>query len=403
MKTPVTYLLTVLVVLILPHGSWANVAEDFFKTFAIERGYDGKIKKIYLKRGNARRLTFDDVAESFTDEILAAQNEIKQFDERSFIENNFEIQDWPIEQRQQAEKTLRLLKQQDLQAVIKDKSVTNAINYLLESGESETFNFRVLAVPENPRYYDSNETALRIGVKASGLINLAAGGAFGVSAALFLVSRTFDMILERRSFFQNCLIYYFDKYGPERFGVSKFESQKILSSIYESRIKVWHFWERKRARLTWDKYGFDKYSAYLVDAEKRRKTENQELVSWGSRMGFAFHDGENRSGKKIVNLVTHRSVMSKKLSYGFDYTSPNKLRNLRLLYFLMQIGVRFAPVPGSGRVFDFFVESLYVPQRQMEGMLYGFLKDNGSPSAAHAVARQTINPFILLEVENKNL
>lgn len=396
-----TYFLIATMTLMLPLKIWA-IDQDFANTISIDRAPEGKITKVYLKKTNSRNFTEESFIDDLVNDIESVQNEIRQPQSLGFVESKLEITAWPAEHRKTAEEALGLLRQYDLKPILTHPEVKKAMSLLSQESNNDIFNFRVLAVPENPKYYDSNEKALKIAMQASGLVKLALGSSFGVTIALFFIKSSFDMILERRAFFQNYLLYHFEKYGPEKFGVSQNEAKRIKSSIFESRIRWWAFWERKLARMDWDKYGHGKHLDNQMSADRRRKAEALELKIWGTPMGFAFHNGENDGNKKVVNLVTPRNAISKRLSYGFDYANPEKLRLERLLYFVLQMGVRLAPVPAVSTVFDFFVESFYVPQRQMEGSLYGFFSDSGSREQAHKIARQSINPFIITEVANKS-
>lgn len=397
-----THVLILVLTLILPAICFADFARDFENTISIERSLDGKITKILLKKANSRQFTEEDMFKHFIDELDEVQTQIRATGSYGLIEDSLDLKDWPERERKIAEDALDLLRRHDLKPILSHPEVKKAMNLLTQESNSDMFNFRVLAVPENSKYYDSNEKTVNVLMQASGLVKLALGSSFGVTIALFFIKSSYDMIIERRSYFQNYLIYQLDKHGPEKFGLTQEEGNKIKSSIFESRIRWWEFWEKTRARADWDKYGQTKHLNDLVAADKRRKAENLELQTWGVPMGFAFHDGDANGNKKVVNLVTPRSVISRKLSYGFDYSSPEKIRLERVLYYVLQLGMRFAPVPAVSTLFDFFVESFYVPQRQMEGVLYGFFRDSEAYEQAHQIARQSINPFIITEVANKN-
>jgi hypothetical protein len=395
--------LIALAVLLLwaPALTWATALRNFENTFSIERTSDGKIKQITLKKlpKTAVRFTETDYWREFVDELISSQEEIRLDDGNNFVETNLALAEFPNQYRKDQDAVLKVLKGKPIAPVLNDAKVKSALDLLAKDAESSDFNFRIIAVPYNPKYFDSHEKALKILVKASGIITLA-GGSYGVSAALFLVQSAFDMILERRTYFQNYFVYHIHKYGPEKFGLTKEEAELILSSIYESRIKWWDIWERKKARNNWSRYGMMRYQEQLYEAEKRRKYDANEFGFTDDPVGFAFHGGVTAGFKRIMNLVTPRSLLSKKPSDGFEYQSPNRIRSYRMFYYLSQLAARLSPVPVVSGAYDFFVESLYVPQRQMEGSLYGYYCDMKSADEAEILVRQSINPFIIAEIED---
>ncbi|OQW47953.1 MAG: hypothetical protein A4S09_14240 [Proteobacteria bacterium SG_bin7] len=365
-------------------------ARNFADFITVERDRNSQITKVVLNKTS--KFSSQMLAEDFISRIEMAGEEV------GFLENQLEKTDWPKEHQKKAEEAISYLKQVDLKSILENSEIKKAFGLIFEASESGTHNFRVLAVPNDPKYFDSNETALKVIHQASGIIKLAMGNSYGAALALFVAQSAFDMILERRIFFQNYLLYHLEKYGPQKFGLTEAEADLVKSSIFESRIPWWKFWERTLARQKWERYGHDMHLDTLIAAKRSRKRETGELNQWEKPLGFAFHAGQAGANKLIVNMVTPRSVISKKLSHAFEFSSPTKIASLRMFYFLLQMGVRLAPVPVVSNVFDFFVDSLYIPQRQMEGALLGYFDDENSDSECRAVAIQTINPFIIAEV-----
>ncbi|OQW47245.1 MAG: hypothetical protein A4S09_15745 [Proteobacteria bacterium SG_bin7] len=380
--------------LIFPHALRANDGKDLAKFINIERNTQGGVVRVTLKRNNVDYSGMD-LVEKFLKEIISAQNKI------SLLEQNLDTQDWPEEHRKKAKEAIDLLKQNDLKPILEHPALKKALHHIFQEADNEGFNFRILAVPDDSKFFEDHEILLNVLRDASGLVRLAMGNSYGAAVALYLIQTSFDMILERRIYFQNYFLYYLEKYGPEKLGLRVLEAKKIKSSIFESRIRWWEFWERSEAQVNWEKYGHNKHLDTLIAAMKQKKAEVLELNTWGNQLGFAFHDGELGNSKRIVNLVTPRSVVSQKLSHTFDFANPKKIASLRLLYFLLQIGIRLAPTPAISTVFDFFMDSLYIPQRQMEGALVGYFRDENSFDQGNKIAFQSINPFIIAEVLSK--
>ncbi len=380
--------------LVLPNVLYATDGKDFANFISIERNDQGAVSRIILKK-NRQKFTSSELVDRFLKEIKSAQERI------GLLEKSLEVQDWPEEHIKKAEEAIAYLKQNDLKPILENPDFKKALTLVFQEADSGAYDFRVLAVPDNMTYFDDHELILKVLRQASELVKLAIGNSYGATIGLFLVQVSFDMILERRNYFQNYLLYHLEKYGPEKFGITPSESRKIKSSIFESRIRWWEFWERSEAQVTWESYGHNKHLDSLVAAKKRKKTEIQDLEVWGRPLGFAFHDGEIGSAKRIVNLLTPHNIVSEKLSHAFDFSKPQKIITGRMLYFLVQLGVRFAPVPAASTVFDFFMDSLYIPQRQMEGSLFGYLRDENSFDYAKQIALQSINPFVIAEVLSK--
>ncbi|MDZ4661921.1 MAG: hypothetical protein SGJ18_09935 [Pseudomonadota bacterium] len=385
--------------LLSPIAAQSDTGQSFFGRVQVERDASGGLKRVYLK--NRQRFSEKNIVQNFVDDILAAQEKIKSANSTSVLKMAGESKDWPLGSREMVEQSLVFLKEYDLKPVLDDPSVRNAMEYLVQQAESEGHDFRVLAVPDNPSYFNANEQAMKIAMQALDLVKLAVGNSYGVNVAIFVIRTLFDMILERRTFFQNYILYHFDKYGPEKFGITRVEANKITSSVFESRIAWWDFWERNYAKINWDQYGQGKYVDFLVQAEKRKNSGNSEVSKWGEKHGFAFHSGEVGSLNKVLNLVNPWSVVSDKLSVGYDFSNTSRIRYERTLFYLLQMAIRLAPVPLVSTVFDFFMESMYIPQRQMEGVLFGYFEDAGLNKEANIVVRQSINPFLLMEAPAK--
>lgn len=366
---------------------------ELLEKIKIERSPNGAIEKVVLAKGNSP-FSSEDLLNNFLRDIETTQALMTS---PGFLNDNVDIKEWPKEHRTEAKKSLTLLKEHDLKQILENPEVKKVLKDVFESANLEIHNFRVLAVPEDSKYFAKNEMLLKLIRQFSGLMKTALGNSFGVSIALYLVQYSFDMIIERRNFYQNYLLYYLDTYGSEGLGVTEAEVQKIKSSIFESRIKWYQFWELIRAQKTWDEYGYNNHLDDVIAAEKRKNSRAGDLNTWGSQMGFGFNAGEKKSTSVVVNLINSQNVVSKKLSLAFDADHPRKILTLRLVYFVLQLGLRFAPVPAVSSVFDFFVNSLYVPQRQLEGALYGYYQDKNSTDLARIIADQTINPFIIAE------
>lgn len=379
---------------------WATSIRTFDNSFEIERSANGKLEKIILKKNSESHFIEQDYMQNFLDELVRSQQEVQYHGAAGFIETEMESNDWPEKIKRDQEAVNRVLKNVSIEPALKNPKVKEALNLLVSGAENDEFNFRIIAVPYNQNYFYNNEAVLKLFVKASGVVTLVTGGSYGVSAGLFLVHSAFNMLLERRTYFQNYFLYYLEKYGPEKYGITKAEARLIKSSIYESRIKFWDIWEKNKARVDWEGYGHKKYLDQLIGADKRRKASTTDLTKWGNRIGYVFNEGESSGYKRIINLFNPRSILSKRTSLGYEYNWPNRLRLQRLLYFLSQVAVRLSPVPVVSDVYDHFVESLYIPQRQTEGGLYGYFCDTVSEQEAATVIQQSVNPFVIMEVGN---
>lgn len=356
------------------------------------RSANGEIDKVVLLK-HGKTPSVEEILKGFLQQIKDTQAQIRA----GLFDTQLEASDWPEEFKSEAQRSISLLKQHDLKEVLDNVDVKKALKMVFDAANFEGHNFRILAVPNDPKYFDSNERLFKIVRQASSLIKLAMGSTLGLGVALYLVQYTFDMILERRNFYQNYFMHYLDRVEPESLGLTSLEIQKIKSSIFESRISWWDFWQRAAARRAWDDYGHTQHLDDLITANQRREDRSADLTTWGNPLGFAFHDGEKEGRTRVVNLITKQSRVSKKLSLAVQMDNLTKVRNLRLFFFVLQLGVRFAPVPAVSTVFNFFMNSLYVPQRQLEGALYGYYLDTGAIDMARVITNQTINPFVIAE------
>ncbi len=385
----------ILLVLSFSFYASADPLIDLHKKISIERAADGKLKRVYLRETHS--LNQPQILKNYFQDLILAQAAIKNKSLSQFLDIEQDMSTWPAEHQKIAKESLKYLTENDLKPIIESAPFQEALDHLLTSSQSEEYDFRVLAVPHDPTFFGSNELVMKILMQSLSIIRLGMGNSMGVDVAIFLIKTTFDLIMERRVYFQNYFLYNLDKYGAETFNISFEEAKKIQSSIFESRISWWNYWEKKYAKFDWDNYGQDRFVDQLIVADNGISSGLPENSSWGERLGFAFSTVQTGNSTKVLNLIDSRHVFSKKVSLAYDYTSPYKIRMTRLFYFLLQTAVRFAPVPAVSTVFDFFMDSMYVPQRQTEGALYGYFSDQGLEKEKDMVSWQSINPFVIME------
>ncbi|MCK5072732.1 MAG: hypothetical protein KAQ98_04845 [Bacteriovoracaceae bacterium] len=219
-----------------------------------------------------------------------------------------------------------------------------------------------------------------------------------LNTASYVIVQVEKLIRERRIYHQNILMYYFNNFSEAELGMTKDEVDRAMSSIYESRIDWFNIFESRRARNTWQNYGFDKFYTTWRAATSTLRKNNARYDSVGDRLNFAFNDVVFEEKKVIINLFDNESIIQWYPSVAFEYDRPEYIKRKRELLRLVQIGVSFIPIPGWIKdIVDSYVDSTYTKQRLTEGSLYAHFEANGMSDMRKLILKQTMNPFETLE------
>ncbi|MEK6626474.1 MAG: hypothetical protein AABY86_16015 [Bdellovibrionota bacterium] len=131
-----------------------------------------------------------------------------------------------------------------------------------------------LARPYDSQFFYKRQVLYEI-VKA--FLNLAKsqlGEVPVLNTAMFIIQEAERMIRQRRTFHQNMLLHYLENFKEEELGLTHDEANMIWSSVYESRIPWYAFWETDFANQNWMKYGTDRFFQSIRLANTRLRDQS---------------------------------------------------------------------------------------------------------------------------------
>ena len=217
-----------------------------------------------------------------------------------------------------------------------------------------------------------------------------------LNTAMFIIKEAERMIVKRRTFHQNMLMHYLENFTAEELGLSDEEAQTIWSSLYESRIPWFAFWESSAAVADWNGYGLSRFQIFRSNANTRLEQNRGHYDGLGNRLNFAFQDAKLKGKKVIVNLYDSQFMFSNKHSVAHYYDDPKLVSRQRTLLQLGQLGLSFLSLPGFVKDFaSSFFKSMYENQRLTEGALVGHFESLQDEPMVRHVIRQNMNPFEL--------
>lgn len=216
-----------------------------------------------------------------------------------------------------------------------------------------------------------------------------------LNLASFIIVKVHDLLLEQRLFHQNMLMHYVQNHEAE-LGLAKVDVDKIMSSIYESRIAPINFRESKYAAANWGKFGFEKFYGAVRMANTKLRSYTARVDKVGNRINYAFVEATEKGERVIKNLVDSKHMFSMQPATAYYMDKPNKVYRTRALLNLAQVGMGFLPIPGwiKGNV-QSFLSSYYENHKRTEGALIGYFESRDNQKMVDAFYKQAINPYLL--------
>ncbi|MBC7540821.1 MAG: hypothetical protein H7281_18515 [Bacteriovorax sp.] len=210
----------------------------------------------------------------------------------------------------------------------------------------------------------------------------------------YVIVQVEKLITERRQFHQNMLLHYLENFKEEELGLTHDEVNLIWSSIYESRIQWYAFWESSTAKNNWTKYGVNNFYLNFRAATTNLKNAQSIYSEVSDRMNFAFQKVTFNNEKVVVNLFDKESIFQNRPAVAFNYDRPTQIVRKRVVLNLAELGLSFVPM--SAMIKDnvsTFIKSFYEQQKITEGALYGYFESNGDSKGQDQVHAQYLNPF----------
>lgn len=215
-----------------------------------------------------------------------------------------------------------------------------------------------------------------------------------LNTASYVIVQVEKLITERRNFHQNMLLHYLENFDAKELGLTHDEVNMLWSSIYESRIPWYAFWESNAAKGNWTKYGVNNFYLNFRNATARLRAAGSIYTEVNDRLNYAFQRVTFNNEKVIVNLFDYESMFQKRPAIAYNYDRPTQIARKRVMLTLAQLGLSFVPM---GAIFkdtaSNFIKSFYYQQRLTEGALYGFFESMGEEHGMTQIKKQYLNPF----------
>jgi hypothetical protein len=190
------------------------------------------------------------------------------------------------------------------------------------------------------------------------------------------------------------LLHYLENFNEKDLGLTHDEVNMIWSSIYESRIPWYAYWESNAAKADWQKYGVNHFYASFRAASTKIRTAGGLYSEISDRMNFAFQKVTYKNEKVVVNLFDNEGMFINRPAVAFNYDRPTQIARKRMMLNLAELGLSFITMPASIKdAAGNFMKSFYVNQKITEGALYGYFESMGETSGMAQVKVQYLNPF----------
>jgi hypothetical protein len=210
----------------------------------------------------------------------------------------------------------------------------------------------------------------------------------------YVIVEVQKLITERRNFHQNMLLHYLENFDEKELGLTHAEVNLVWSSIYESRIDWFAFWESKNAVKTWNAYGINNfYSNYRLANQTLYRS--QKLYSGlNERINFAFEEVTLNNDKVIVNLFDNEGMFKNYPAIAMNLSKPTQVSRKRTMLTIAELGLSFVPISVTIRdAVTNFMRSFYAKQKITEGALYGYFESTANQAGMKHIEKQYMNPF----------
>ena len=217
----------------------------------------------------------------------------------------------------------------------------------------------------------------------------------------YVIVQVEKLITERRNFHQNMLMHYLENFDEKELGLTHDEVNLVWSSVYESRIPWYAFWESSNAKGNWLKYGVNNFYANFRLASANLQRAGEIYTEKNERMNYAFQKVTFNNEKVVVNLFDKESMFQSRPAVAYNYDKPTQIARKRTMLTLANLGLSFVPLSASIKdMAANFIKSFYETQRLTEGALYGYFESMGESNGMVQVKAQYLNPFDALTLNH---
>ena len=370
------------------------MVDDFHRRFKVHRDQNGSAVMI-LDRVFHQGLSVAPYVEFIKEAITYQQlnfdsNQVqKSFVKEQSLEKNGHA---PVILDSMAE-----IKKLDIEKVFNDPKFIELVNKYEKdlSKALAPLSFSVLANMEKPTFFYYRKVTYQVTKMALNLAKRWLSSVPVLNTASYMLVEVERLVRERRLYHQNMLLHYLDKLSPEDLGLTHDEVSKAWSSIYESRIPWYAFWESEKAKNSWLRYGADNFYLNFRMASGRLRDHRRNYVEIGERINYGFQNATlEGEGRVVLNLINARDEWSSRPSIAYYYDQPTKITQIRLLLSVARLGLSFVPLPQFMKdIGESYLKSKYIPQSLTEGSLFAHFEQVNETQKAKDVLAQTLNPF----------
>jgi hypothetical protein len=380
----------------------ANPLQFYEKRFELVKE-DGKLK---LVRDSSLGLKFKmrPYLKALKESLIAEQKRMKnkadynrEIDLLLGEKSSFEKSD--IENKKVIKKSLKALENIDIEKIFADSGFQDVMNKFEGRLQKalEGLDPRTLAHVQDQRFFYRKNVTYQVVKWALGFAKKRLSTVPLLNAASYVLVKVESLIRERRLYHQNMLLHYLENFSGDELGMTHLESNHVFSSIYESRIQWFMFWESNIAVKTWDRYGTKRFYQELRNANSRFRPFRRNYGQILERLDFAFQKVNFEGEDLILNLFHKQSMFNKRPSIAFNYSKPKKVARLRSVLQLAELGLNYLSLPSFIKsLTGNYMKSFYKEQTLLEGALFAHFESENDEAGMRRLRRQYVNPYDLL-------
>lgn len=393
--------------------AWSANLEHFNKRFKFVRDQDGRLVKV-LDASIGINFNLKLYLEFLKNKILEEQERAQKMKLTSYAESleadlgilanvdeaSLESKYKNFEHREKVLKALLKLAEVNIDLVYKNEAFLNT----MQKFGDKLYQFlnqvdpRVIASPQNASFFFKRAQLSQVTRYALSFAKGRIKNNQLLQVAIYIILEVEKKILEQRDYHQNMLLYYLENFHESELGLSREEVNLIWSSIYESKIPWFAFWESKNAKADWQKYGVRSFysevrrnQSRMFDALEQKPEIYNEL---DVKINSTFAKIKFKNEWMILNLKDNHGMFNSNLAQAYVFSTPTKIARERLLLGLAGFGIQFLPINNSVKsAVQNYCKSFYEKQKITEGALYAYFESNNWKVEKNILANQYLNPF----------
>ena len=200
--------------------------------------------------------------------------------------------------------SLKQIENVDVDAIFKNQKFRDFIKKFeskLQDALSK-LNPTVLVNTQDPSYFYRRKVTYQVVKWGLDLAKKIFSNVPVLNTASYVLVKVEKLIRERREFHQNLLLHYMENHEAD-LNLSKEDVDLAFSSVYESRIPWFAFWESNAAKQGWAKYGINKFFTNVRMANATLRANRSRYSRSGKRLNFAFQEVREKDENVVALLL----------------------------------------------------------------------------------------------------